>query len=59
MRCGRCWRRWQVKVVLEREQAEQVALIAADLDLPVDLCVQMLLSGPLGQMAQIPTVIGE
>ena len=36
-------------IVLHPEQAATVALLSADLDLPVDTVIQHLLSGPLSR----------
>ena len=38
-----------VVIVLSREQAAEVALLSADLDVPEDEVVRLLLSGPLGR----------
>lgn len=35
-------------IVLSREQAAEVAMLSADLDVPEDEVVRLLLSGPLG-----------
>lgn len=37
-------------VTLVREQEERVSQIAADLDLPVETVVELLLSGPLSRV---------
>lgn len=37
-------------VTLGVEQAQEVSLIAADLDLPVETVVELLLSGPLSRV---------